>query len=354
MTAKSKTSEIKEKRNMKKSLIGIVSVIALVAICAAPVLATGTGGFTPTLPTGGVGYTSDDWSFQLFSGTPALSALTTANLIAADQPVSVVGTYSSLLDVTSKKLAIINIASANIGPGDTSKPFPSIWVKGTTNNTATDSPITYLTSNAGANTEAKQFYQTGLTVQAPYWDVANYQWTVYVYADKDVLSQTTGPATGTVLDPRVSTMRWFAWSDSGAGVPEQQWMYKNADGSLTQFNTMPLTSGGTAAQIKTFLTGTTGASIATNEAQVAGKTKAAIVVADGVCYNIDRNSNVPNGMAITNRSQVGLVYASPADATCHRTENLHLQFMVSWPTAAGGMATGAKSCDIQIYQRTAP
>lgn len=340
---------------MKKILLSL----AMIAMLAVPAFATGTGGITVEYPTLQAGYTANDWTFQPFLGTPALFSLALANLQTSDQTVATVantlnGTSTvTLTSITGKSVAVLNHATTyRLRPLQATSFFPSIWIKGTDVNPATgaDAPTTYL-----SGTDANKFYQTGLTIQAPYWDAANYQWTVYVYADKDVLTGTTGAATGTILDPRLSTMRWIAWADDNNGRPKNMWGIKaSAAAPTTMFNTLPLCSGGTPAQVKAFLIGTTGASLPPNPAQIPGVAEASIPGTNTLCYNIDRNipaSGNANGMAITDRSNVGLVYAAPNDATCHRTENLHIQFQAIWPTGVG-ISAGTKSCDISIYQRT--
>jgi len=203
-----------------------------------------------------------------------------------------------------------------------------------------------------------------LTIQAPYYDVADYQWTVYVFADKDLLTQTAGPATGKVLDPRVATMRWFAWADDTNGIAKKAFGYKSVGASAaTFFNTLPLiASSSTAAQKKTFLIGTTGVSTPEVAAGYAAPTDGyaeALFPADGnIYYNTTRNTasaDNANGLQIAGRDQIGLVYRAPSGAASHTNyleKRLHIQFIAVWPNAPIGIAAGAKSCDINLYQRT--
>lgn len=349
----------KGNKSMKK-IFSILIAVAIAAACSTAALATGTGGIPVGYPTLAIGYTNGAWTFNEFAGTPALFSLAAANLQSGDQASAVVGntlmgtnTPTGLTAVTGKSVAILNHASTyTLYPMQATSPFPSIWVKGDTVNPATGAgaPATWL-----SGTDATKFYQTGLTVQAPYWEAANYQWTVYVYADKDLLTQTAGAATGNIQDPNAATMRWIAWTDDANGMPKYTWGVRNSgETSATMFNTLPLiASSATAATKKTFLTGTTGVSLA--PAAIPGVAQASIPATGVIHYNTDRNtagSANANGFVITGRSQVGLVYAAPNSAASHRTENLHLQFMAVWP-AGIGVSTGSKSADISFYQRTA-
>jgi len=351
---------------MKKIAI-LFTVLFSVMVVSGSALATGTGDITVGYPGFLAGYTSPAWQFQTFEGTPLLLNLTVNNLKTADRTNAIVGANlngtTSVVKtvVTGKDIAILNhVTGFTIYPNTSSSPFPSMWVKGGTANpgTGADDPDTYLTG-----TDADKFYQQGLTIQAPYYDVADYQWTVYVFADKDLLTQTAGPATGKVLDPRVATMRWFAWADSDTnGIAKKAFGYKPAGASsVTFFNTLPLiASSSTAAQKKAFLIGTTGVSTPEVAAGYSAPTDGyleSLFPADGkIYYNTTRNSasaDNANGLQIAGRDQIGLVYRAPSGPLSHRTEKLHIQFMAVWPDAPIGIAAGAKSCDINLYQRTA-
>jgi len=349
---------------MKKIAI-LFTILFSVMVVSGSALATGTGDINVGFPTLQAGYMTPAWQFQTFEGTPLLFGLTVNNLKTADRTNAVVGatlngtTTVAKTSVTGKDIVLLNhVAGFTIYPNTASSPFPSMWIKGANANpgTGADDPDTYLTG-----TDADKFFQQGLTIQAPYYDVANYQWTVYVCADKDILTQTAGPATGKVLDPRVATMRWFAWADDSNGIAEKAFGYKDSGASsATMFNIMPLIAlTATEAQRKAFLIGTTGVStpeVASGyAAEVGGASEALIPANGGIYYNTDRNTasaGNANGMQIVNRSQIGLVYAAPSGALSHRTEKLHIQFITVWPNAPIGIATGAKSCDINIYQRT--
>jgi len=368
-----------------RKIFSIVLAVAIAAACSTAALATGTGGIPVGYPVLTVGYTNGGdglpdsttvnkgWQFKAFLGTPALFSLAQANLQTEDQGSTTViantlnGTSSvTKTAVTGKTMAVLNHASSyTLYPLQATSPFPSIWVKGADINSATgaDAPTTYL-----SGTDANKFFQTGLTIQAPYWEANNYPWTVYVYADKDLLTQTAGAATGTIQDPNVATMRWYSWcgDDKGVatdptGTPKRTWGYKEYGASApVMFNTLPLiASSATAAAKKTFLTGTTGASLA--PASIPGVAESAIPAPGDINtpptihYNTNRNTagaTNANGFVITGRSKVGLVYAAPNSALCHRTEILHMQFMAVWPTGIG-VSTGSKSADISFYQRTA-
>ena len=350
---------------MKKIFV-VLALASLVAVFSSAALATGTGPINVGYPSFQIGYTSPSWQFQTFEASPAplLFAMAANNLKTADRTNAVVGqtlngtTTVTKTTVTNKDVAILNhIAGFTLYPNTASSPFPSIWVKGADVNPSAD-PAVYLTG-----TDANKFYQQGLTIQAPYYEVADYQWTVYVCADKDLLTQTAGPVTGKVLDPRVSTMRWFAWADDTNGIAKAAFGYKNpGESSPTMFNTLPIIAlAASEAQKKAFLIGTTGASLpelAAGYTDPIGGVAQASIPADGVVYyNIDRNtpaSNNANGFVITDRSQIGLVYAAPSGPLSHRTEKLHIQFMSVWPNAPIGVAQGSKTCDISLWQRTAP
>lgn len=351
---------------MKKVSV-VLALFSLILVFAGASFATGTGDINVGFPGFQIGYMTSAWQFQTFEGTPLLFNLTVNNLKTADRTNAVAAaTLNGTINVTKtavtgKNIAILNHASGfTLYPNTASSPFPSFWIKGSATNpgTGADDPDTYFTG-----TDADKFFQQGLTIQAPYYDVADYQWTVYVFADKDLLTQTAGPATGKIIDPRLATMRWFAWTDDSNGIMKKTFGYKPAGSSTaTMFNILPLVaSSATAAQKKAFLIGTSG--VSTPEispiygAESPGVPEASIP-ADGVIYyNTDRNSATAdngNGFQVTSRSQIGLVYAAPSGPLSHRTENLHIQFIAVWPNAPIGVATGAKSCDINLYQRTAP
>ena len=351
-------NKMKGVNSVKKVFLVLIALV-IVAACSTAVLADGTGGIPVGYPVLADGYTNGSWAFNLFAGTPLLFGLTSANLATIDQPTAAFGatlrgqkTPTALTDITGKTMAVLTHASSfTLFPTQATSPFPSVWVKGDTVNpaTGTSAPTTWL-----SGTDANKFAETGLTIQAPYWDVANYQWTVYVYADKDLLTQTAGPATGNIQDPNLATMRWFAWTDDANGIAKSTWGIRNTgDAAATMFNTLPLISGNTAAQAKTFLTGTVAPSLA--PATVPGVAQAAIP-ADGVLYyNTDRNTVAAtnaNSFVITDRSQIGLVYAAPNSAASHRTENLHIQFLAVWPSGVG-VGAGSKAANINLYQRTA-
>ncbi|MFA5103572.1 MAG: hypothetical protein WC527_00100 [Candidatus Margulisiibacteriota bacterium] len=351
---------------MKKITILFAILFSAMAVSGAA-LATGTGDINVGTPLFKAGYTSPTWQFQTFEGTPLLFSLTTNNLKTADRTNAVAGatlngtTTVAKTAVTAKDIAILNhVAGFTIYPNTASSPFPSMWIKGTETNpgTGADDPDTYLTG-----TDADKFFQQGLTIQAPYYDVANYQWTVYVFADKDLLTQTAGPATGKVLDPRIATMRWYAWTDDSNGIAKKAFGYRNfGDTSPTLFNTLPLiASTATEVQKKAFLIGTTGVStpeVATAYGYTApadGYAETAFPDSGLVYYNTTRNTasaDNANGLQIVSRDQIGLVYRAPSGALSHRTEKLHVQFIAVWPNAPIGIASGAKSCDINFYQRT--
>lgn len=344
--------------NIVKKVFSVLIALVIVAACSTAVLATGSGGIPVGYPVLSVGYTNGDWAFNLFAGTPALFTLTAANLATADQATAVFGatlrgqntpTALTAVTATTKMAVLTHVSSFTLYPTQATSPFPSVWVKGDTANTATgpSAPTTWL-----SGTTANMFYESGLTIQAPYWAVANYQWTVYVYADKDLLTQTAGAATGTIQEPTAASMRWFAWTNDANGIAKKTWGIKNAgDAAATMFNTLPLTTG-TDAQKKTFLTGTVAPSLAPSTAP--GAAESAIPATGVLYYNTDRNTaaaNNANSFVITGRSQIGLVYAAPNNANSHVTENLHIQFLAVWPNGVG-VSAGSKSVDIGLYQRT--
>lgn len=372
----SNTTKRKESENRMKKVFFALALLTIIAISSGAAMATGTGDINVGYPRFDIGYITPGWQFQTFEGTPLLFSMTVNNLKTADRTNAIAGanlngtTSVSKLSVTGKDIAILNhISGFTLYPNTASSPFPSIWVKGDTVNPSPD-PGIYLTG-----TDANKFYQQGLTINAPYYLVPDYQWTVFVFADKDLLTQTAGPTTGKVLDPRVATMRWFAWADDSStdismgtyygsrGIAKPAFGYRRAaDPSPTMFNILPIiASGATEAQKKTFLSGTTGVStpeVAPGYAAEVGGVAQGAIPSDGqIYYNIDRNTPAAdnaNNFVIQNRSQMGLVYAAPNNAYSHRTQKVHIQFVAAWPDAPIGVASGAKSCDISLWQRTAP
>ena len=356
---------------MKKIAI-LFAILFSAIMISGSALATGTGDINVGIPVFNVGYTSPAWQFQTFEGTPLLFNLATSNLKTADSTNAVVGatlngttTVAQTAVTASTNIAILNHAAGfTVYPNTASSPFPSMWVKGDTTNPGTGEadPDTYFTG-----TDADKFYQQGLTIQAPYYEVADSQWTVYVSADKDILTQTAGPVAGKVPDPRAATMRWFAWAAGGNnpdpnGIARKAFGYKSTGAtSATMFNIMPLIpSTVTNAQAKAFLvTGTTGASTpevgAGYTAPVAGSAEALIPANGAIYYNTTRNTasaDNANGLQIAGRDQIGLVYRAPSGALCRDTKILHIQFITVWPSAPISVIPGAKACNIDVWQFT--
>lgn len=349
---------------MKKPL-AILSILALIFLAAGPVMAQNTGGIDVGFPPFAVGYTNQSWQFATFEASPALFNISLNDLKSADRTSAVVGNIlngtvpSTRTDVTGKSLAVLNhIEGFKIYPNTASSPFPSIWVKGGASNPGSSVHFT--------GTDSDKFFQQGLTIQAPYYATAEYQWTVYVFADKDILTQTDGTVSGKVLDPRVATMRWFAWAAGGLspdpnGIPKSAFGFRSpGQASPNMFNIMPIISNSASiSQKKAFLTGTSGASLpelySAYPQEVGGMAQAAFPADGQIYYNTDRNTQAldnANNMVINGRSQIGLVYASPSGPRSRRNELLHIQFIVLWPDAPIGVSAGQKSCDINIYQRT--
>ena len=324
----------------------------------------GTGHINVGFPLLAAGYTSCDWSFATFEGVPLIFNLQQTNLKSYDIPESVVANNLNgsvnvtKADIAGKRLAILNHSPDFVlYPGGTTSPFPSIWIKGDDINTQTgdSAPEVYL-----SGTDANKFYQTGFVINAPYYSLDDYQWTLYIFADRDILSQTPGPVSGKVLDPRTSTMRWFAWASyDNAGIPAKMWgiKYPGSSSPIT-FNTMPITMG-SGNDLKQFLIAFEGTSLPETDTwrgELSGYPESSIPADGNLYYNTDRNtqfSDNANGLQIVGRSQAGLVYASPDGPLCHRTEKIHMQFIVVYSQGMG-FGQEPKSCEVNIYQRVAP
>jgi hypothetical protein len=358
---------------MKKSLT-ILYVLSSIFLAAGPVMAQNTGGIDVGFPPFAVGYTNQSWQFATFEASPALFNISLNHLKSADRTSAVVGNIlngnvpSTRTDVTGKSLAVLNhIEGFRIYPNTASSPFPSIWVKGGASNPESSVHFT--------GTDSDKFFQQGLTIQAPYYATAEYPWTVYVFADKDILTQTDGTVSGKVLDPRVATMRWFAWADDSEteisagtfygsrGIAKSAFGYRSpGQASPNMFNIMPVISNSASiSEKKAFLTGTSGASLPelypSYSQEVGGMSQASFPADGQIYYNTDRNTQSianANNMVINGRSQIGLVYAAPSGPMSRMTRRLHIQFIVLWPDAPIGVSAGQKSCDINIYQRTTP
>jgi len=165
--------------NFMKNILKFFVLLAFLVVSCSIANAIDSGSIGVGAPAFQIGYISQSWQFQTFEGTPVLFNLTVNNLKSADRTNAVTAntlngtTNVTKTDVTGKNIAILNhVSGFTIYPGTSSSPFPSIWVKGDTVNSATgaDSPTTYL-----SGTDANKFYQTGLTIQAPYYQSANYQ-----------------------------------------------------------------------------------------------------------------------------------------------------------------------------------
>lgn len=225
-------------------------------------------------------------------------------------------------------------------------------------------PLRYLKGQG-----AEYFYETGLTLQAPYYFHKDFQWRVYVYADRDIISQTWGGPEGRVLDPDISSMNWWTWSNDPKGAAPQMWLSRPVGSSaVNAFNTIPLISGASIEQKHDFLDGTEGASLPELPAgwpPVPDK-PAGEVPEDGlVYYNTERNipsASNTNGFVIEDRSHSGLIYAAPnipivnqngevVGNECHSIRNLHVQFLIRNTGFAAPDNTQGLYCNINFFQQ---
>jgi len=205
---------------------------------------------------------------------------------------------------------------------------------------------------------AGNFVDTAMTLQAPYYFNPDFQWRVYAYADKDIVSQISGGPQGKILDPDMASMRWWAWADDQNGVPGKMWTswapYANAANS---YNTIALISGATMDQKHAFLDGTSGTSLpelpinwpAVPDVPVSGLPQ------DGATYyNTGRNkvsNENANGFAISGRDHSAMIYAAPNGASSHRTDNLHTQFMIINTGFADSNNMQNLYCNINFFQQ---
>lgn len=318
----------------------------------------------PLLPVLAVGYISPEGSFRVFRNQDGLNLIQIGpkNFNEENLETTAFGSYTSndtvldKADVSGKSMAVMQVSEDSRLYLDEYITFPRIFSKKSAPNPATltdlnspDNPLYWLEGDG-----ADHFELTATAIQAPYYYTPDYQWRVYVYADKDILSQIQGPAAGKVLDPYVSTMTWTSWPEQG--TPQNMWLQKfSNDSAPIMFNSMPIISGGDMQQKRDFLTGTSASSYpetADGMPAISNGTPGTIPNDALIYYNADRNIDLPNGLPISGRSQAGLVYASPEGPSCRRSEIKNILFQVT-NNGNYDLQTGEMSCDINLYHQIA-
>lgn len=323
------------------------------------------------LPVLTVGYTNGNWEFRRFQGEANHLGLTYDNLEPEDAENAAFGLCApngGLLqpaDITGKTIAVMNPDTSSVLEIGDWVIFPRIYVKGDTpnplatpENTDVCNPLKYLTGE-----DAKFFYDTGMTLQAPYYFNPDFQWTVYAYADRDIVSQDYGGAEGRVVDPDMASMRWWAWADDTKGVPKNMWtVWQPNTNAPSSYNTISLISGASMEQKHDFFSGLALPETLPGWPPVPDMPEVG-VPRDGLTYyNTERNSFDRYGFSIPDRAYSPLVYVAPFETVenqngeavgnlCHRTDNLHVQFMIINTGFAKPDNREGLYCNINFFQR---
>lgn len=300
------------------------------------------------LPVLTVGYMNPQWEFRRFQGEAQYLGLTPGNFEPSDAEAMAFGLCApngatlQPADITGKTMAVMNPdTSAVLGLGDWVV-FPRIYVKGNTanplatpENTDVCNPLFYLQGDG-----AEYFYDTGMTLQAPYYFNPDFQWNVYAYADKDIVSQMPGGPGGRVIDPDVASIRWWAWGDDEKGILPKMWAsWPQGASTPTYYNTISLISGASMQQKHDFFAGLSAPEVLPGWPAVPDMPAGGIPQDGLTYYNTARNQFGRDGYSVPGRAYSSTVYVSPFETVqnnngeavgnlCHRTENLHVQFMI--------------------------
>lgn len=312
------------------------------------------------LPYLAIGYLDPNWKFKKFLGKIQLLYLKPENFNPEDLGKMAWGTCGpngrvyTQADVTGKSIGIIT------SPTDSNVYlefedwviFPKIFVKGdkpnplaTTDNNDICNPLKFLTGEG-----AEYFYDTGLTVQSPYYFNPNFQWSTHVYADRDIVSQRYGTPEGIVQDPDISSMRWWAWSRDNSGVPPKMWVsWPIGANQPSLYNTISLISGATMEQKHNFFANPIEPESLPGWPPIPDAPTNGEVPQDGLTYfNVNRNSFNRNGFNIPGRAHAPLLYI--AGDECHKTEETHIQFMIINNGWGNPSQSNNLNCKINFFQ----
>ncbi len=323
------------------------------------------------LPVLTVGYTNSEWQFRRFQGEAQYLGLTAENFEPQDAQKMAFGLCAPNgatlrpADITGKTMAVMNPdTSAVLWIGDWIV-FPRIYVKGdkpnplaTPENEDVCNPLRYLEGEG-----AEFFYDTGMTIQAPYYFNPDFQWKVFAYADRDVVSQMSGGTEGRIPDPDIASMRWWAWANDSDGILPKTWgSWPVGAKAPSYYNTISLISGASMEQKHDFFAGQSSPEILPGWPIVPDMPSTGMPQ-DGLTYfNTSRNDFERNGFSIPGRSYSPMIYVAPYEQVnnsngevvgnlCHRTENLHVQFMVTNTGFAAPDNTQGLYCNINFFQQ---
>ena len=199
-------------------------------------------------------------------------------------------------------------------------------------------------------------------------------WRVQVFADKDILTG-AGPANNStdkayVMDPRLATMRWWAWRDnaSQAGVAPATWVMKGE--TQPRFNTLPLINTNCSESdkyqaLRNILSGfpmtprvdsmfgaecpewpSGGNEYATEEVVYYNKANFTDPITS-ITYPGRENATATNGIALT-KNEIGTAFVSPSNSLKYTQEWLHFQFAVVYPLSGVVPTTAAKNCVLTL------
>lgn len=279
-----------------------------------------------------VGVTNDQWGFSRLNGEVKFLRISPENLdenmraktaFGEHDPVyegDVDAQYVEKADVTDMPVGISRLSedAALYGEGD----FfiaPIVGVAGTERNALAGAGgladvLHWFTGN-----NAPKIFDTGLTIQAPYFYEPDYAWSVWTYMKRMPISGETG---NFVPDPReASVWAWPMddWSED-QGIPVPMFAVRQpGSADVNMFNVIPIASSGTADERINFLR-TAMPRTAPGLAEIQERS-VNNVPDDGKIYLVAERGN----------RNAGLLYTAPDGDASHRTQLLRMQIMVRYP-----------------------
>ena len=185
---------------------------------------------------------------------------------------------------------------------------------------------------------ASSFFDTGLTIQAPYYYKPDYAWSVWAYMKRMPISGETGDF---VPDPReASVWAWPMddWSQT-PGIPVPMFAVRYPKTSeINMFNVIPVVSSGTVDERINFLS-TAMPRTAPGLAEIQERSINNIPD-DGVIYLVAERGN----------RNAGMLYAAPAGPESHRTQLIGLQIMVRYPENVVP-SSSVETCDLNFIHQ---
>jgi hypothetical protein len=328
-----------------------------------------------------LGYTNGFWQVKDFVGEANYWGLMPDNIQTEDRDSIAWGTQGKNGNVNSdgsenpeglqpanvtdasKSVAIINVDSSTvIYPGDWVD-FPMILTKGNKINTetglnyarylSTTDPVTPETdtNQNGVHDKLESFYPTGLSI-AYRRSAPDTQIEIYAYASNDPISGIEG-GTGRVLDPRITTGRFYAWAEDKAGIPPMMWgnQYKG-ELKAVMYNGFPIIGLDQTREAKlAFLSGPTEPEHEEGFGYAVEGAAEEMIPDDGlIYYNLDRNT----AFGIEGRTKAGLVYRSPAVISRTYSGRVHSMIVFAWPIEGVGTDQTEASVAVRVDAKETP